>query len=76
MGRASPVHRCLLLQAVAAMRTEPLPHERPENYEAMRRAAAVAQWNLGDQSWSYVILDAYFDPDDAGAAEALDELTE
>lgn len=53
-----------------------LPHRLPENYDAMRRAAAVAQWNLGSESWAWIILDAYFDPDDGDAAEALDELAE
>jgi hypothetical protein len=56
--------------------TPPLPHEAPENFEAMRRAAAVAQWNLGSPSWAYMILSAYFDPDDADAYEALEELSE
>ena len=52
----------------------PLPHEQPDNYDALRRAVAVAQWNIGDGSWAHMILRAYFDPDDADAAEALDEL--
>lgn len=52
------------------------PHEEPENYEAMRRAVAVAQWNIGDGSWAYMILNAYFDPSDPDAAEAIEELTE
>jgi len=46
----------------------------PQNYDALRRAVAVSQWELGDPSWAYRILTAYFDPDDAGAAEALAEL--
>ena len=50
------------------------PYELPENYDALRRAVAVSQWNLGSPSWAYMILDAYFDPDDADAAEAIDEL--
>lgn len=52
------------------------PFERPENFDAMQRAAAVAQWELGDTSWAYRILAAYFDPDDPDAAEALEELRE
>jgi hypothetical protein len=55
---------------------EPLPHERPENFDALRRAAAVSQWEIGDSSWASMILAAYFDPDDANAAEALEELSE
>jgi len=42
------------------------------DYEAMRRAFAVAQWELGDGSWCYPILRAYFDPDDPGAREAIE----
>jgi hypothetical protein len=49
-------------------------HYDPVNFEPLRRAVAVAQWELGDGSWAYRVLDAYFDPDDAGAAEALAEL--
>jgi hypothetical protein len=46
----------------------------PANFAALSRALAVSQWELGDPSWAYRILTAYFDPDDAGAAEALAEL--
>lgn len=46
-----------------------------ENSEALRRAHAVAQWEIGDATWADVILNAYFDPDDLSAAEALEELT-
>lgn len=31
-----------------------MPHREPENYEAMRRACAVAQWQLGSESWASV----------------------
>jgi hypothetical protein len=55
---------------------KPQPHYEPENYDALRRAVAVSQWNLGSESWAHMILDAYFDPDDADAAEAIDELSE
>jgi hypothetical protein len=51
-----------------------LQHYDPANYEPLRRAVAVAQWELGDGSWAYRILDAYFNPDDAGAAEARAEI--
>jgi hypothetical protein len=45
-----------------------------DDFDAFRRAFAVAQWELGDASWADVILRAYFDPYDEGAAEAIREL--
>jgi hypothetical protein len=45
-----------------------------DDYDAFRRAFAVAQWELGDGSWADTILRAYFDPADGGAAEAIEQL--
>jgi len=53
-----------------------LPYLQEANREPFKRARAVAQWELGDFHWADRILDAYFDPDDEGAAEALAELTD
>jgi hypothetical protein len=47
-----------------------------KDYDAVRRAYAVAQWELGDGSWADRILQAYFDPDDPGAREAIAELSD
>ena len=44
--------------------------------EGFRRARAVAQWELGDAGWATIILDAYLDPDDSNAEEAMTNLTE
>jgi hypothetical protein len=42
--------------------------------DAMRRAVAVAQYVLGDDTWAGLILEAYFNPDDPVARESIAEL--
>jgi hypothetical protein len=54
--------------------SDALEFEQPVNYDALRRAVAVAQWEIGSGLWAHKILSAYFDPNDEGAAEAIDEL--